>query len=122
MSKPELKIRIQNIVEMGPFGPGRVRIFNLRPTTGGALPPFEAGAHIDVEVRDGLLRQYSLLNAPGETHRYGVAVALDAVSRGASQYLHEWIDTGDAFGISAPRCHFALVEDEPFSVLIAGGI
>lgn len=122
MSKPELAVRVAEIVETGPEGPGRVRIFDLRPVSGESLPAFEAGAHIDVEARDGLVRQYSLLNAPGETHRYVVAVALDAASRGGSKHLHDWVETGDVLRISPPRCHFALVEDSPFSVLIAGGI
>src|SRR5206468_9023156 len=42
----------------------------LAPVTGDALPAFSAGAHIDVEVLPGLMRQYSLCNDPGETHRY----------------------------------------------------
>ena len=122
MSNPQLTVRVEEIIETGPAGPGRVRIFDLRPSSGDKLPAFEAGAHIDVAVRDGLLRQYSLLNAPGETHRYVVAVALDPATRGGSKHLHEWVETGDALTISAPRCHFALVEDAPFSVLVAGGI
>jgi tetrachlorobenzoquinone reductase len=122
MSQQELSVRVESIVETGPAGPGRVRIFDLRPLAGPALPAFEAGAHIDIAVRDGLLRQYSLMNAPGETHRYVVAVGLDAASRGGSRHLHEHVSAGDVLRISAPRCRFALVEDAPFSVLIAGGI
>lgn len=118
----DLTVRVHDIAETGPSGEaGCVRVLDLRPDSG-ALPAFEAGAHIDVVARDGLVRQYSLMNAPGETNRYVIAVALDAHSRGGSKYLHDWIEIGDALMISRPRCHFRLIEDAPFSVLIAGGI
>ena len=39
----------------------------------GALPAFDAGAHIDLRLGNGLSRSYSLVN-PGETHRYVIAV------------------------------------------------
>ncbi len=42
------------------------------------LPSFSAGAHIDVHLPGGLLRSYSLLNDPQETHRYCIGVNLDA--------------------------------------------
>ena len=35
---------------------------------GGPLPGFSAGAHIDLHVRPGLTRQYSLYNGAGERH------------------------------------------------------
>jgi vanillate O-demethylase ferredoxin subunit len=36
--------------------------FELVAVDGGALPPFTAGAHIDVHLDSGLVRQYSLCN------------------------------------------------------------
>ena len=47
---------------------------DLLPVHGSALPAFDAGAHIDVEVGPGLIRQYSLCNDPTETHRYQIGV------------------------------------------------
>ena len=43
--------------------------FELVHPQGQALPAFSAGAHIDVHIGDGLIRQYSLSNDPQETHR-----------------------------------------------------
>lgn len=95
----------------------------LRPLA--AATPFaqavEAGSHIDLHLTDGLTRSYSLTN-PGEQHRYVVAVALDGRSRGGSRFVHESLRVGQALNISAPRNHFALQEDAPHSVLLAGGI
>ena len=38
--------------------------FELVHADGGRLPAFTAGAHVDVRLRDGLIRQYSLCNNP----------------------------------------------------------
>ncbi|MEI9922485.1 MAG: hypothetical protein WDN50_01890 [Bradyrhizobium sp.] len=58
--------------------------FELRPAEDTALPPFTAGAHIEILMQDGLERSYSLVNSQHETHRYVVAVARDPQSRGGS--------------------------------------
>ncbi|RQR51560.1 oxidoreductase [Burkholderia sp. Bp9140] len=88
---------------------------------GGELPPFSAGAHIDVHLPVGLVRQYSLCNHPAETHRYQIAVLRNADSRGGSVGMHA-LEVGQIVGISEPRNHFPLVCDAPHSLLIAGGI
>jgi vanillate O-demethylase ferredoxin subunit len=44
--------------------------FELVADDGGALPAFSAGAHIDVHLPGGPVRQYSLCNSPAERHRY----------------------------------------------------
>jgi vanillate O-demethylase ferredoxin subunit len=95
--------------------------YELVPADGAALPPFAAGAHIDVHLPNGLVRQYSLCNAPGETHRYLIAVLRDADSRGGSQAMHDDVDAGTLLTISAPKNHFPLVEAER-TLLLAGGI
>lgn len=89
---------------------------------GGALPPFTAGAHIDVHLPNGSLRQYSLCNAPSETHRYVIGVLRDAASRGGSAAVHELVGEGSVLTISAPRNLFALADNAPYHLLLAGGI
>lgn len=88
---------------------------------GEALPPFSAGSHIDVQVGDGLVRQYSLCNDPRETHRYLIAVLRDPNSRGGSACMHA-LQAGATIDISEPKNHFALAHDARHSVLLAGGI
>lgn len=92
----------------------------LDPAT--ALPAFTAGAHIDVHLPGGLLRSYSLLNDPQETHRYRIGVNRDAHSRGGSRHMHEQLRTGAVLTISTPRNLFAMDESSAFNVFIAGGI
>lgn len=95
--------------------------YELVRTDGQALPPFEAGAHIDVHLAGNLVRQYSLCNAPGETHRYLIGVLRDTDSRGGSQAMHDHVDLGSVLHISEPKNHFPLV-DAKRTLLLAGGI
>ncbi|WP_288392241.1 PDR/VanB family oxidoreductase [uncultured Herbaspirillum sp.] len=88
---------------------------------GQPLPSFTAGAHIDVHLPGGLVRQYSLCNAPHEQHRYQIGVLRDANSRGGSVAVHEALQVGERITISAPRNQFAL-HSARHSLLLAGGI
>lgn len=91
----------------------------------GELPAFSAGAHIDMVLpgpHGELIRQYSLCNAPGETHRYQIAVLREPQSRGGSDRVHDGLAVGDILRISVPRNHFPLAAQAPHSLLLAGGI
>jgi vanillate O-demethylase ferredoxin subunit len=96
--------------------------FELVPVASGMLPAFTAGAHVDVQVPGGPVRQYSLCNSPAETQRYLIAVLREPASRGGSAGLHERLREGDVLDISAPKNHFTLAEDAASHVLLAGGI
>ena len=95
--------------------------FELINANGRALPPFSAGAHIDVHLANGMVRQYSLCNDPRETHRYQIAVLRDPASRGGSAAMHALAE-GQVLDISDPRNHFALAHDASHHLLLAGGI
>lgn len=90
------------------------------------LPPFTAGAHIEVELtgRDGsrVRRPYSLCNAPGDPMCYQIAVLREPESRGGSQAVHESVQEGDLLQISVPKNLFALQPGATRSLLLAGGI
>ncbi len=47
--------------------------YELAAAGGAELPPFTAGAHVDVHLPGGAIRQYSLCNNPAERHRYVIA-------------------------------------------------
>ncbi|TFL14367.1 oxidoreductase [Pusillimonas caeni] len=93
----------------------------LASVDGKPLPSFSAGAHIDVYIRDGLIRQYSLLNDSAEQHRYVIGVLRDPESRGGSIAVHDDIKQGDTIQISSPKNHFELVQAKR-TLLFAGGI
>lgn len=89
---------------------------------GEPLPTHQPGAHIDVHLPNGLVRQYSLTNAPGEGSLYRLGVKLEPDSRGGSACLHETVKEGDVLAISEPRNNFPLRRDAVKTILIAGGI
>jgi vanillate O-demethylase ferredoxin subunit len=95
--------------------------FELAATDGGALPPFSAGAHIDVQLPNGLVRQYSLCGDPRDTQRYLIGVLRDPASRGGSAAMHALAE-GTVIDISEPKNHFPLANDAQHSILLAGGI
>lgn len=93
----------------------------LASVSGEPLPPFSAGAHIDLHF-GGFVRQYSLCNNPSERHRYQVAVLRDPQSRGGSVAIHDGLSSAQTLKISAPRNHFSLRQDVPHSLLLAAGV
>jgi tetrachlorobenzoquinone reductase len=96
--------------------------FELADAAGQALPPFDAGAHIDLHLPGGLVRSYSLVNAPSERDRYVIAVRREEAGRGGSGWMHTVPRVCDAITISRPENDFGLVEDARHCVFIAGGI
>ena len=99
---------------------GVVRLV-LGSLDGSELPTFEAGAHIDIKLPSGLVRQYSLCRLQSEAQYYEIAVLKDPQSRGGSVEVH-CLEIGDELSISAPKNHFPLMDTKRHSVLIAGGI
>src|ERR1700694_3708703 len=86
-----------------------------------ALPRWEPGAHIDLVLGDGLIRQYSLCGNPHDSGVWRVGVLLDPNGRGGSQYVHDNLAEGTTVRVRGPRNHFPLV-DAPQYRFIAGGI
>lgn len=99
-----------------------IAVFDLKRADGGPLPAFDAGAHIDVVIGDGLIRQYSLCGVPGETGAYRIGVLDDPNSRGGSSTIHREFLPGKTVQISAPRNHFPLDLSAAKTVLVGGGI
>jgi ferredoxin-NADP reductase len=86
------------------------------------LPAFTAGAHVDLHLPGGLVRPYSLCSDPADTRAYQLGVLKDPASRGGSVAVHQSLQEGTRLHISAPRNHFPLSADAPYSVLVGGGI
>ncbi|MER8479258.1 Rieske 2Fe-2S domain-containing protein [Mesorhizobium sp. M1163] len=95
--------------------------FELRPIKG-ILPTFQPGAHIDVHMPSGEVRQYSITNGPGETDGFTIGVKLERDSKGGSKCMHETVREGDVLAISEPRNNFPLRRDAIKTLFVAGGI
>ncbi|WP_417587369.1 PDR/VanB family oxidoreductase [Pararhodobacter oceanensis] len=94
----------------------------LANANGAELPQFECGAHIDLHLPNGLIRQYSLWAAPGDNSRYHIAVKREVNSRGGSEAVHAMLSIGDSLKISVPRNNFALDPNGSHAILLAAGI
>ncbi|MGW4301045.1 PDR/VanB family oxidoreductase [Streptomyces sp. NPDC004646] len=88
---------------------------------GDGLPAWEPGAHLDLVLPSGLVRQYSLCGDPADTTSYAVATRLVADGRGGSREVHEQLAEGMELQVRGPRNRFPLVE-APAYVFVAGGI
>ncbi len=98
------------------------KLYTFARIEDGPLPAYKPGAHIDLHLPNGLVRQFSLVVPDSNPDSYTVGVKRDAASRGGSRYIIEEMKVGDQIKISAPRNNFPLVENAEHVVLIAGGI
>ncbi len=96
--------------------------FELVSGNGAALPPFDAGAHVDVVIAPEYLRQFSLAGDPADASRYVLGVQREAKGRGGSALMHRVFREGRRVFISPPRNHFPLAEDAAKTFFFAGGI
>jgi vanillate O-demethylase ferredoxin subunit len=99
-----------------------VKCFELVDPFERELPPFDAGAHIDVMIPEAFLRQYSLCSNPEDRRRYLIGVLREETGRGGSKAMHDKVRPGHLITISRPRNTFALAEAAERYLLIAGGI
>ncbi|MFF8313044.1 PDR/VanB family oxidoreductase [Streptomyces lydicus] len=88
---------------------------------GAGLPGWEPGAHLDLVLPSGTVRQYSLCGDPATPGSYTVAARLIEDGRGGSREVHEQLHEGTVVEVRGPRNRFPL-RDSPAYVFIAGGI
>jgi len=113
-----IEMRLTAIV----YGGEGTNLFEFRTLDGADVPPFTAGAHVDVNLPNGTIRQYSIASSQTDCSRYLLGVKLEEKGRGGSRFLHEQVRVGHVLKIGLPRNHFPLNEQAAMSVLIAGGI
>ena len=84
------------------------------------LPDWTPGAHIDLILGDGLVRQYSLCGRTGDTGCWRIAVLETPDSRGGSRAVHR-LAAGATVRVRGPRNHFPVVAARRY-LFLAGGI
>ncbi len=117
MSNPSLTLRVAAKRTLA----DDIVALELVGTDRAVLPPFEAGAHIDLKLPNGLIRSYSLYGRTSEPDVYRIAVLREANGRGGSHYVHDELRTGDLLTVGTPRNNFPL-RPAAFHLLLAGGI
>ena len=88
--------------------------------TGGDLPAWEPGAHLDVGVGPREC-QYSLCGDPADRSRYRIGVLREERSRGGSEWVHTAARPGMRLPVSLPRNHFPLLDAREY-LFVGGGI
>ena len=100
----------------------RINRYVLEAADGADLPGWTAGAHLDVIVAPGFLRQFSLCGDPADPSRYEIAVLREAGGRGGSELVHQLFGEGRTLFVSEPINHFPLDESANRTWLFGGGI
>lgn len=98
-----------------------VVVLDLAEASGARLPRWEPGAHVDLCLAGGAVRQYSLCGDPADRHHWRIGVLREPGGRGGSAYVHEALREGAEVEARGPRNHFALVPASRY-LFIAGGI
>ncbi|WBB52948.1 ferredoxin reductase [Verrucosispora sp. WMMD573] len=98
-----------------------VAVLGLCRPGGGDLPAWSPGAHLDLELGPGLVRQYSLCGDPADRATLRVAVQLEPQGRGGSRHVHERLTPGATVRVRGPRNNFPLVAAARY-LFVAGGI
>ena len=80
----------------------------LARADGSALPPWHPGAHIDVALPSGRVRQYSLCGDPSRNDSYRIAVRRIPSGGGGSIEVHDALPVGASITTSGPRNAFPL--------------
>lgn len=94
---------------------------DLVPEGSPNLPAWQPGAHVDLVLADGLIRQYSLCGDPADIGRWRIAVLREPASRGGSAHVHDSLQVGDRLRVRGPRNNFPLVP-APRYLFVGGGI
>jgi len=87
----------------------------------GIFESVEPGAHLDVYLKNDLIKQYSLWNWSDDHKRVSVAVKREDDGAGGSKAMHQ-LKEGQKVELDGPRNHFKLIPNAPHYTLVAGGI
>lgn len=90
-------------------------------SSGEELPAWQPGAHIDVVLPNGLVRQYSLSGAVDNRTSWRIGVLREPDGRGGSEWIHEHAQAGTRLRFRGPRNNFPLL-DSPRYLFIGGGV
>lgn len=80
----------------------------LAAAEGGVLPSWHAGAHIDVLLPSGRMREYSLCGDTADREHYRIAIRRIPDGGGGSIEVHDALHVGDVVSIKGPRNAFPL--------------
>src|SRR5690625_3440609 len=95
--------------------------FVLERGDGSRMPDWVPGAHIDVVLPSGKVRQFSLCGDRWSPHQYRIAVQREEHGTGGSIEIHDDIRLGETVSFGGPRNNFRLAPAQNYR-FIAGGL
>ncbi|WP_213305535.1 PDR/VanB family oxidoreductase [Paraburkholderia sacchari] len=113
---------IEVVVSAAAGGTNDTRVLRLTRQDGAPLPAYRPGAHVDVYLPNGLVRQYSLCGPNARAPDYRIAVKRSGESRGGSEWLYSRAGDGVRLRIGMPRHAFGVDDTARHHILVAGGI
>lgn len=116
----DLKVRIAEVQQEA----GGVRSLVFTRTDGQLFPAWDPGAHLDVLLPSGRMRQYSLNGDPDDLRSYRIAVRrIDEADGGGggSAEVHS-LRVGQELTLKGPRNAFPFISSPHGYVFVAGGI
>lgn len=118
---PSTEAELDLLVDAREEAADGVVVLTLRDPAGAALPGWSAGAHLDLVLAPGLVRQYSLCGDPTDPSCYRVGVLREPAGRGGSAHVHDALPAGSPVHVRGPRNAFPL-QRSPRYLFVAGGI
>ncbi|MEU4453932.1 PDR/VanB family oxidoreductase [Nocardioides sp. NPDC023903] len=116
----DLHVRVSRIDEEGLD----VRAIWFEREDGSELPAWDPGAHVDVVLPSGRLRQYSLNSDPDDLSAYRISVRRiePTVGGGGGSVEAHFLSVGDRLVLKGPRNAFPFVDSPAGYLFVAGGI
>src|SRR5699024_6435988 len=108
------------VIESSRVAAADVQSMTLVSPDGAELPGWHPGAHVDVVVPSGRMRQYSLCGDPADRRRYRIAVRRLDGGAGGSREIHDTLRTGDHLKVRGPRHAFTFIPSGRY-LFLAGG-
>jgi ferredoxin-NADP reductase len=115
------EVDLRLVVARRTTGAEGVAVLELRDAAGAELPAWSPGAHVDLKLPGGLVRQYSLCGDPHDRAVWQIGILREPEGRGGSAYVHDEVLEGAEIDVRGPRNNFELAPS-PRYVFIAGGI
>lgn len=91
-----------------------IAIIEFESASSTVLPKVEAGAHIDVYLPNGMVRQYSLCQNPAHIGIFRLGILRDPESRGGSVSAFDDLKEGMKIQVSEPKNLFSSSEGKTY--------
>ncbi len=115
---PVIRVQVSKVEAMS----DSVTKYEFKSLDGAELPPWTAGAHLDIVVAPEYLRQYSMSGNPNDKSVYQIGVLREDHGRGGSRLMHRIFTLNRKVFISKPINHFELDASASKTFLMGGGI